>query len=57
MKRRELIRRFNAIGCVLVRRGGKHDWYQNPSSKVAQPVPRHTEIKDTLASHILKQLS
>lgn len=57
MKRRELIRRLNAIGCVLVRRGGKHDWYQNPSSKVAQPVPRHTEIKDTLASHILKQLS
>jgi mRNA interferase HicA len=56
MKRRELLRRLNAMGCVLVRRGAKHDWYQNPSSKMAQPVPRHTEIKDTLANHILKQL-
>lgn len=56
MKRRELIRRLNAMGCILMRRGGKHDWYQNPATKVSQPVPRHTEIKDTLANHILKML-
>lgn len=56
MKRRELIRRLNKMGCVLIRRGGKHDWYQNPTTKMAQPVPRHTEIKETLAKHILKVL-
>jgi mRNA interferase HicA len=56
MKRRELVRRLNAMGCVLVRRGGRHDWYQNPASRVSQPVPRHTEIKDTLANHILRML-
>ena len=56
MKRRELIRRLNEIGCVLVRPGAKHDWYQNPVTKVAQPVPRHTEIKDPLAKHILKMM-
>ena len=47
MKRRELIRRLNQMGCVLIRHGGKHDWYQNPVTKVAQPLPRHSEIKDS----------
>jgi len=56
MKRRELIRRLNAMGCILVRRGAKHDWYQNPESRGSQPVPRHTEIKDTLAYHIIRRL-
>lgn len=56
MKRRELIRRLNAMGCVLVRRGAKHDWYHNPATKVFQPVPRHTEIKDTLGRHIIRKL-
>lgn len=56
MKRRDLIRRIEENGCVLIRHGGKHDWYQNPETKVAQPVPRHAEIKDPLAKHILKML-
>lgn len=56
MKRRELIRRLNEMGCVLIRHGGKHDWYQNPTSKVVQPIPRHAEIKDPLAKHIIKML-
>ena len=56
MKRRELIRRLNEMGCILIRPGAKHDWYQNPATKVSQPVPRHTEIKDSLAKHILKIL-
>ena len=56
MKRRELIRRLTHMGCVLIRPGRKHDWYQNPATKVAQPVPRHIEIKDPLANHILKML-
>jgi mRNA interferase HicA len=56
MKRRELIRRLNLMGCILVRHGSRHDWYQNPVSKVSQPVPRHTEIKDPLATHIIRML-
>jgi hypothetical protein len=45
------------MGCIFIRHGGKHDWYQNPKTKVAQPVPRHREIKDRLARHIIKMLS
>lgn len=56
MKRSDLMREIEQIGCVLIRHGGKHDWYQNPATKVAQPVPRHREIRDTLAKHILKML-
>ena len=56
MKRTELIRTIEATGCVLIRHGGKHDWFQNPTTKVSQPVPRHREIKETLAKHIIKML-
>ncbi|MFW6359376.1 MAG: type II toxin-antitoxin system HicA family toxin [Chroococcales cyanobacterium] len=35
------------MGCVLIRHGGKHDWYQNPDTKVSQAVPRHREKKLT----------
>lgn len=56
MKRLELIRFLESMGCVLIRHGGNHDWYQNPSTKASQPVPRHREIADTLARHILKML-
>ena len=40
------------MGCVFIRHGGKHDWYQNPRTKVSQAVPRHREIKEQLARHI-----
>jgi hypothetical protein len=30
---------------------------QNPSTRMAQPVPRHREIKEFLAKAILKKLS
>ncbi|MDO9230277.1 MAG: type II toxin-antitoxin system HicA family toxin [Syntrophales bacterium] len=56
MKRTELIQTIEATGCVLIRHGGKHDWYQNPTTKVSQPIPRHREIKETLAKHIIKML-
>ena len=57
MKRVELIKKIENIGCVLIRHGGRHDWYQNQKTKVSQPVPRHREIADGLAKHILKMLS
>ena len=57
MKRRDLIARIEAAGGVFIRHGGKHDWYQNPVTKVAQPVPRHNEINEMLARGIIKRLS
>jgi len=29
------------VGCVLLRHGARHDWYQNPKTGFCQPVPRH----------------
>ena len=57
MKRRDLIRKIEAQGSVLIRHGGKHDWYQNPATKVCQPVPRHSEIKEYLARGIIRKLA
>ena len=56
MKRRDLVRRIEESGAVLIRHGGKHDWYQNPATGVSQPVPRHAEINERLAKSILKKL-
>jgi len=56
MKRKDLVRRLEDMGCVLIRHGGKHDWYHNPTTKMSQPVPRHKEINDYLAKHIIKML-
>lgn len=56
MKRVDLIRAIEGLGCVLVRHGGKHDWYRNPVTGVSQPVPRHREIKEPLARRILRML-
>ena len=57
MKRLDLIRQIEKNGCVFIRHGGRHDWYQNPRTGVCQPVARHREIKDHLARHILKKLA
>jgi mRNA interferase HicA len=56
LKRRDLIKEIETMGCVFIRHGGKHDWYQNPTTKVSQPVPRHGEINENLAKHIIKKL-
>lgn len=56
MKRVELIQQLEQLGCVLIRSGGRHDWYQNKKTGVCQPVPRHREIKEYLARHVLKKM-
>jgi len=56
VKRKDLLRQLEDMGCIFIRHGGKHDWYQNPRTKVAQPVPRHNEINDNLAKQIIKML-
>ena len=57
MKRRDLIQRLEKSGCKLIRHGGKHDWYQNPATRLSQPVPRHREINEHLARSIIKKLA
>jgi HicA toxin of bacterial toxin-antitoxin, len=56
MKRIDLVKTIESFGCQLVRHGAKHDWYQNPATGVAQPVPRHREIKERLARRIIRLL-
>jgi predicted RNA binding protein YcfA (HicA-like mRNA interferase family) len=56
LKREELIRLLATSGCELLRHGGRHDIWRNPQSGQKQPVPRHREIDDALAKHILKYL-
>ena len=57
MKRRDLIKKIEELGCVRVRHGGSHDWYTNPATKKSQPVPRHNEIQEGLARSIIRKLS
>jgi hypothetical protein len=42
---------------VLVRHGARHDLYRNPNTGKTQPVPRHDEIDENLARHIVKVLA
>jgi predicted RNA binding protein YcfA (HicA-like mRNA interferase family) len=57
MKRKALIKKITSAGCVLARHGANHDLYRNPRSGKHQPVPRHDEIDETLAKHIIKHLA
>jgi predicted RNA binding protein YcfA (HicA-like mRNA interferase family) len=56
MKRLDLIRQIEKQGCLFLRHGGRHDWYQNPQTGVWQPIPPHGEIKEPLARGILRKL-
>jgi mRNA interferase HicA len=57
MKRRDLIKRLEEMGCTLIRHGSAHDWYTNPRTSKSQPVPRHSEINENLAKSIIKKLA
>ncbi len=57
MKRLDLIRKLEDMGCFLVRHGGSHDWYRNPATNAADAIPRHREINEHLARKIIKKLS
>jgi len=54
MKRKDLIKQITSIGCILLRHGQRHDLYINPKTGKKQPVPRHNEIDENLARHIIK---
>jgi len=57
MKRKELLKRLTEKDCILLRYGSNHDLYQNQSTGKKQPIPRHKEIDEHLAKHIIKELS
>ena len=57
MKRRELLRRLDEEGCVLVRHGAGHDLYRNVITGKMDVVPRHVEIKEMTARAIIRNLS
>jgi predicted RNA binding protein YcfA (HicA-like mRNA interferase family) len=57
MKRKDLLKRLNDSGCILIRHGGRHDLYKNSATGKKQPVPRHNEIDENLAKHIIKELA
>lgn len=57
MKRVDLIKTLEQLGCALIRHGAKHDWYRNPETGISQAVPRHREINEHLAKRIIKMLS
>jgi mRNA interferase HicA len=56
VKRVDLVKTIEGMGCVFVRHGGKLDWYTNPATGVSQPVPRHREISERLARRIIRML-
>lgn len=57
MKRKDLIKRLNDSGCIFMRPESRHDLYKNPATGKKQPVPRHNEIDENLAQHIIKELT
>ena len=57
MKRLDLIKIIEKNGAIFVRHGGKHDWYKNEETGIAEAIPRHKEIKEILAKKIIKRLS
>lgn len=56
MKRRDLIRYLESQGCELLREGGRHSWWHNPSLNKRSAVPRHQEINEHLARKIFNDL-
>jgi mRNA interferase HicA len=57
MKRKDLIKQITLVGCVLLGHGQRHDLNLNPETGKKQPVPRHNELDESLARHILKILT
>jgi mRNA interferase HicA len=56
MKRRDLIRHLESHGCELLREGGRHSWWHNPSQNRRSAIPRHREINELLARKICRDL-
>ena len=56
MKRTELLKHLRRHGCEFIREGHRHSWWGNASLNKRSSIPRHTEIDDSLAKKICKDL-
>jgi predicted RNA binding protein YcfA (HicA-like mRNA interferase family) len=56
VKRRDFIQELESAGCILHRHGGRHDIYVNSQTDRKAPIPRHSEIRDSLCRLIRHQL-
>jgi mRNA interferase HicA len=56
MKRCDLLRHLTQHGCQLVREGGEHSSWENPTTNRRASVPRYREVPDFTAARICKQL-
>lgn len=57
MKYSEFLKVLKDAGCVLDRKGKKHDKWKNPVTGVSDWVPRHAgEVPTGLAEKLLKKL-
>lgn len=52
MKKRDLERRLRGLGWWLLRQGSNHEIWTN--GELTEPIPRHREVQERLAEHILK---
>ncbi len=57
MKRSSLLQHLRKHGCYLKREGRAHSLWTNPATGAVEALPRHTEIPDTLARKICRNLS
>ena len=57
MKREKLLEKVIEAGAVFVRRGKKHDIYENPRTHEYTQIPRHSDINEYTAKDILKKVS
>jgi mRNA interferase HicA len=56
VKRRDLLKHLRQHGCRLVREGGEHSIWENPTNGHRTAVPRHREILNYTAIQICRQL-
>ncbi|MBF0508416.1 MAG: type II toxin-antitoxin system HicA family toxin [Deltaproteobacteria bacterium] len=56
MKRRDLLHHLSQNGCRLLREGGEHSIWENPTTNHRASIPRHREVSDFTMIRICKQL-
>ncbi|MBE0618823.1 MAG: type II toxin-antitoxin system HicA family toxin [Proteobacteria bacterium] len=51
-----LIACLRSKGCELLGEGGRHPWWHDPAQSKRSAIPRHSEIQNTLARKICRDL-
>jgi len=57
VKRGALLKVLKNQGCIFIKHGKKHHQYMQPRTGKRDQVPRHSDISETLAKNIIKNLS